>query len=743
MELGAKMRVLILVAVYKPNLILLENFVTSIRNQTYSDWTCKFYVDDVAVNPELENFISDNRFSVIQRPENLGSYKNYATALTDNLTSADYIFLADQDDVWLPTKISTFLSFFAADKKISLLYSDAQVVDSYGKIIHDSLNGFEGRKVPAHWQDLIIRNSISGTTMAISTSHFDSGFYFPESGGWYHDLWIALVALANGTIYCIPKAEIQYVQHAENTIGAIKKRFFPRTSFNALIDSYKIRYKLFEEYRDYLALQGDNLIRYNQIRNHWKCGLASKRQLISLLLGESIVRIYRIRIIRISITISRIAYLFSEGLLRNPERIQHLKNQFIYLVREAESPTVRSLSKQEFGKSFKGKVRKSQPPRYLIVLPVLEEPIFGGTATALKIAGTLASAGKNVSLATINRPVNINPQIIPVIASQLHLDPAILNNLIKNSESMRLEIGEADVVIPTAWWTCEEVIKLKNSLDLNSSKILYLVQDFEPLFYPASENYARALMTYEADLSFLINSFPLADYFARLFPEKINRNLVFEPQELFSELKQSVSTRSFDNIGPIKFVIYGRPETPRNLFGLIQQALEIFVNKHVNHQSYEFISVGEKHADIELSAGYQIQSLGPLTYNDYAKVLKGAHIGISLMLSPHPSYPPLEMLNMGLITITNDFLGFKKPYLTSENLKITNLSAEDLANKIYEAVNLVMLGGAQKPKLNYKLGNELETVVKEIISLFPVVSPVQNAENLSVDQEFGEIQENQ
>ena len=163
----------------------------------------------------------------------------------------------------------------------------------------------------------------------------------------------------------------------------------------------------------------------------------------------------------------------------------------------------------------------------------------------------------------------------------------------------------------------------------------------------------------------------------------------------------------------------------------------------LNHQSYEVISVGEKHADIELSAGYQIQSLGPLTYNDYAKVLKGAHIGISLMLSPHPSYPPLEMLNMGLITITNDFLGFKKPYLTSENLKITNLSAEDLANKIYEAVNLVMLGGAQKPKLNYKLGNELETVVKEIISLFPVVSPVQNAENLSVDQEFGEIQENQ
>jgi hypothetical protein len=721
MELGAKMRVLILVAVYKPNLILLENFVTSLRNQIYSDWTCKFYVDGVAENLELENLKLDSRFSVIQRPENLGSYKNYATAITDNLTSADYIFLADQDDVWLPTKISTFLNFFAADKKISLLYSDAQVVDSHGNIINDSLNDFEGRKVPAHWQDLIIKNAVSGTTMAISTSHFDSGFYFPESGGWYHDLWIALVAIANGNIHYIPSAEMQYVQHAENTIGAIKKRFFPRISFRALIHSYKIRYKLFEEFRDYLALQGHNLIRYNQIRNHWKCGSAPKRSLISLHLGESIVRIYRVRIIRIFIVISRIAYLFSVGLLRNPERIQHLRNQLVYLLGEAESPNVRIMSEREFGKSFKSKVRKNQTPRYLVVLPALEEPIFGGTATALKIAGTLASEGKNVSLATINRPVNINPDLIPNIASQLHLNPTILHNLIKSSESMRLEIGKDDVVIPTAWWTCEEVIKFKNSFDLNNSKILYLVQDFEPLFYPASENYARALMTYEAELSFLINSFPLADYFARWFPDKINRNLVFEPQELFSEFKQNISTVSYDGIGPIKFVIYGRPETPRNLFGLIQQAIEIFVNKYANHQSYEFISVGEKHSDIKLSGGYQIQSLGPLNYDNYAEVLKNAHIGISLMMSPHPSYPPLEMLNMGLITITNDFLGFKKPYLTSENLKITNLSAEDLANKIYESVNLLLSGDIQKSKLNSKLGNDLETVVKEVISLFPVV----------------------
>ena len=39
----------------------------------------------------------------------------------------------------------------------------------------------------------------------------------------------------------------------------------------------------------------------------------------------------------------------------------------------------------------------------------------------------------------------------------------------------------------------------------------------------------------------------------------------------------------------------------------------------------------------------------------YAALLAQAHVGISLMASPHPSYPPLEMATCGAYTITNDF----------------------------------------------------------------------------------------
>jgi hypothetical protein len=47
--------------------------------------------------------------------------------------------------------------------------------------------------------------------------------------------------------------------------------------------------------------------------------------------------------------------------------------------------------------------------------------------------------------------------------------------------------------------------------------------------------------------------------------------------------------------------------------------------------------------------------LGMLSICEYLEVLRTAMIGLSLMLSPHPSYPPLEMAAFGLKVVTNRF----------------------------------------------------------------------------------------
>ena len=56
-----------------------------------------------------------------------------------------------------------------------------------------------------------------------------------------------------------------------------------------------------------------------------------------------------------------------------------------------------------------------------------------------------------------------------------------------------------------------------------------------------------------------------------------------------------------------------------------------------------------------LGDGLEMVSAGKLSLQAYGALLNQCAIGISLMLSPHPSYPPLEMAHSGILTITNSF----------------------------------------------------------------------------------------
>ena len=70
-------------------------------------------------------------------------------------------------------------------------------------------------------------------------------------------------------------------------------------------------------------------------------------------------------------------------------------------------------------------------------------------------------------------------------------------------------------------------------------------------------------------------------------------------------------------------------------------------------KEWSIVSAGESFEDIYLGNDVFIKSVGKLTIDQYAKVLMESYAGISLMVSPHPSYPPLEMAAFGVNVITN------------------------------------------------------------------------------------------
>jgi hypothetical protein len=80
----------------------------------------------------------------------------------------------------------------------------------------------------------------------------------------------------------------------------------------------------------------------------------------------------------------------------------------------------------------------------------------------------------------------------------------------------------------------------------------------------------------------------------------------------------------------------------------------------------------------------RLRSLGKLDLAAYGALLRDSAIGLSLMLSPHPSYPPLDMAHLGMLVLTNRF-GTKDLAAWHENItSLGTLSAEAIATALAE-----------------------------------------------------------
>jgi glycosyltransferase involved in cell wall biosynthesis len=165
--------------------------------------------------------------SLICNLERLGVTSNFEKAIS--LTSGDIIFLSDQDDIWQPDRIETFLNQWDIGGPTQLMFSDATLIDAQGTAFQQTL--FKALKVKKQEFDyaengklfdvLIKRNIVTGATAAISRSLFDIAVPFPKS--WLHDEWLAVIAAASCQAKLLRNKSIGYRQHDSNVVG-LKRR---------------------------------------------------------------------------------------------------------------------------------------------------------------------------------------------------------------------------------------------------------------------------------------------------------------------------------------------------------------------------------------------------------------------------------------------------------------------------------------------------------------------------------------
>ncbi len=233
--------------------------------------------------------------------------------------------------------------------------------------------------------------------------------------------------------------------------------------------------------------------------------------------------------------------------------------------------------------------------------------------------------------------------------------------------------------------------------ELNQREFVYLIQDFEPGFHPWSSNYALTLETYDLDFLPVFNEQALADYFAQCAvgrfadPAFARTSLVFEPA-----VDRGVFFPAAEpHPGPRRLLFYARPTNERNLFGLGLHALRSAAARPA-FAGWEFQAIGSRGSlpDFELGDGRMLRNGPWLDYAGYAGLLRDADILLCLMLSPHTSYPVLEMAACGGVVVTNSFASKTAERLgrISPNIIAARPAIESIAAALIDAAERVTRG---------------------------------------------------
>lgn len=173
--------------------------------------------DDCSTDSTVEVIrrIHDPRIRLEVNARRLGHVRNFERSLS--LGTKEYIFLSDQDDVWLPHKVERTIEVFRSDPSVTLVMSAAQEIDEAGNLRRSRLSslGAARKSKAACLRQLLVRGWFYGCTLAFKRETLGSILPFP-AGTFAHDIYVGLAHTLRGHIYWLDEPLIQHRLHASN-----------------------------------------------------------------------------------------------------------------------------------------------------------------------------------------------------------------------------------------------------------------------------------------------------------------------------------------------------------------------------------------------------------------------------------------------------------------------------------------------------------------------------------------------
>ena len=142
--------------------------------------------DDTLAILEAFQKVAPFEVRIIKNETNLGYTKNFEKALS--LCTGDVVFFSDQDDVWLPHKISTIEKVFKENPDISVVIHDGELTD-------EDLNSTGltklGQILSGGYKE---KDFATGTLSAIRRDILNMVLPFPDGIAGGHDGWVHTIA---------------------------------------------------------------------------------------------------------------------------------------------------------------------------------------------------------------------------------------------------------------------------------------------------------------------------------------------------------------------------------------------------------------------------------------------------------------------------------------------------------------------------------------------------------------------
>lgn len=310
--------------------------------------------------------------------------------------------------------------------------------------------------------------------------------------------------------------------------------------------------------------------------------------------------------------------------------------------------------------------------------------LFGGVATSL-IFATLLAQRWNCDLRIITRtelPHKRNFRRIIELNGISWDKGAEFVFLDLRKPGVELPVSDEDIFLTTSWWTTWSIKEA-----FGENMIIYLLQEDERGFYPSGDDYLRCTRVLQNPrIRFVVNTKLLYDHLISEGFENIRRNgCWFEPafsEELYYYERQPEQRKK-------NFFFYARPNNPRNLYYLgLEVIREAVASGILDLEKWDVFVVGRNIPKLRIADSYLPRVFQNMAWDQYAALTRKVDLGLCLMLSPHPSYPPLDLASCGAVVVTNRY-GLKQNLdAYSKNILCVDADKHSLVQAVSQGIIL-------------------------------------------------------